>query len=111
MSVDPLNSRAVPSADSGKVAGSQSARRPEQPAEERHGEATHAAGDSVELSATSRALVEHADGAHGVPQGTMSSSRMQEVLRRLTDGYYDGAEVRAEVARRVGHDLGLSRPE
>ena len=72
MAVDPLNSRAVPSADSGKVAGSQSARRPEQPAEERHGEATHAAGDSVELSATSRALVEHADGAHGVPQGTMS---------------------------------------
>lgn len=111
MSVDPLNSRGLSSADAGRIAGSQSARRNEPPVEGPQDELAHSSGDSVELSAASRTLVDRADGAGDVPQGTVSSTRMQEVLRRLTDGYYDGAAVRAEVARRVQPDLGLSTPE
>lgn len=110
MSVDPLNSRGL-SADSARLAGSRSARRLEPAAEEHQGETAHTSGDSVELSAASRTLTDGVDDAGAVPQGTISSARMREVLGRLTDGYYDGAEVRAEVARRAQHDLGLSTPE
>jgi hypothetical protein len=46
-----------------------------------------------------------------VPQGTLSPERMHTVLRRLAEGFYDGAEVRAEVARRVAADFSNSRPE
>lgn len=111
MSVDPLNPRGVPSTDAGKVAGSHSARRQDPPVEQPQGETTRAPGDSVELSAASRTLVERADEAARVPEGTVSPTRLHEVLRRLTDGFYDGADVRTEVARRAQHDLGLSRPE
>jgi hypothetical protein len=45
------------------------------------------------------------DEAGAVPQGTLSPERMQRVLRRLADGFYDGAAVRKEVARRVAPDI------
>ena len=51
------------------------------------------------------------DEAGMVPQGTLSPERMHTVLRRLADGFYDGADVRTEVARRVAPDIGNSRPE
>ncbi len=49
------------------------------------------------------------DEAGAVPQGTLSPERMQTVLRRLADGFYDRAAVRKEVARRVALDTGNSR--
>lgn len=49
--------------------------------------------------------------AGAVPQGTLSSERMHTVLRRLADGFYDGADVRTEIARRVRPDIGNSTPE
>jgi hypothetical protein len=35
---------------------------------------------------------------------------MHTILRRLNDGFYDAAEVRTLVARRVALDIGNSRP-
>lgn len=52
-----------------------------------------------------------ADEAAAVPKGTLSAERMQTILRRLTDGFYDVAEVRTVVACRVALDIGNSRPE
>ena len=40
-----------------------------------------------------------------VPQGTLSPERMQAVLRRLADGFYDRADVRSEIACRVARDI------
>jgi hypothetical protein len=111
MSVDPLKSRAVPSADAARVAGGEQVRRSEAPSEERSGEATQVSSDSVELSAASRRLLSRADDTAAVPQGTLSAERIHAVLRRLAEGFYDGAEVRTEIARRVATDIGNSRPE
>jgi hypothetical protein len=105
MSVDPLQSRAVPSAEPSRIAASEQVRRQEAVAEKPLSEAPPVSGDSVELSAASRGLVDQANEAGAVPQGTVSSERMQTVLRRLADGFYDGTDVRTEVARRAGLDL------
>jgi hypothetical protein len=106
MSVDPLKSRAVPSADPGRVAGAEQARRSESLSEERPTDAPQVSRDSVELSVVSRGLVSQGDEAGAVPQGTLSAERMHSVLRRLADGFYDWADVRTEVARRVAPDIG-----
>jgi hypothetical protein len=92
MSVDPLKSRALPPA-----VGGEQARRHEASVEDRQSEVPPACGDSVELSAAA-------------PQGTLSAERMQTVLRRLADGFYDGTDVRTEVARRLRPDIGNSTP-
>jgi hypothetical protein len=49
---------------------------------------------------------EHAvDEAGAVPQGTVTPERMHTVLRRLADGFYDRADVRMEIARRLVPDM------
>jgi hypothetical protein len=108
MPVDPLKSRALILSDAGKAAG-QPARRSD-PAAERSADVP-AGGDTVELSAASRGMVDRAEEASEVPHGTLSAERMHTILRRLTDGYYDKAEVRGELARRLRHDVANSRPE
>jgi hypothetical protein len=35
----------------------------------------------------------------------MTPERLREVIRRLESGYYDSAEVREEIARKVRKDL------
>lgn len=60
------------------------------------------AQDSVNLSADARA-VGQADQATS-PAG-LSRDRLQEVLQRLTSGYYDNPEVVAQVAAKVQQDL------
>ncbi len=111
MSLDPLKSRALVSSDPSRVAGSQQSRRQEVPGEELQSDAPQASSDSVELSAASRGLIGRADEADSVPQGTLSPERMHAVLRRLADGFYDGADVRAQVARRAAPDFGNSKAE
>ena len=110
MSVDPLQSRAVPSADPSRIAASEQVRRQEVVLNEPVSEAPPVSGDSVELSATSRGLVDRVNEAGAVPQGTLPSERMHTVLRRLADGFYDGVDVRTEVARRARLDLDSSNP-
>jgi hypothetical protein len=110
MPVDPLNTHGPAAGGRPKVDANRPARQTELTPEQRQGETAPSSGDSVEVSAASRELVDQAEGSR-VPAGTLEPARMQEVLRRLAEGFYDSAEVRADVARRARQDIGLSRPE
>jgi hypothetical protein len=67
--------------------------------------------DRVHLSAASHSRVEGTEEVNRVPEGTVSPERMREVLRRLDQDYYSGAEIQDKVAHAVLQDLGLSRTE
>lgn len=55
-------------------------------------------GDHIELSDEARA----ASAAHeGASASGLSTSRLRDILQRLTSGFYDTAQVRDTVARRV----------
>jgi len=55
-------------------------------------------GDQIELSPEARAT----SAAHeGASASGLSTSRLRDVLQRLTSGFYDTAQVRDAVARRV----------
>jgi hypothetical protein len=108
MSVDPLKARALSPADAGKLAGG---RRPESAAERPADAHPLPAGDSVELSSASRGMAERTAGGREIPQGHLPGDRMQAILRRLADGFYDRPEVRDELARRMGPDLHTLKSE
>ena len=46
-----------------------------------------------------------------VPEGSLSSERLCEVLRRLAQDHYGSPEVQDKVAQAVLQDLGLLRTE
>jgi hypothetical protein len=102
MSVDPLKARALSPADAGKLAGG---RRPESAADRPAEAQPLPAADSVELSSASLGMAERTEGGREIPQGELPADRMQAILRRLADGFYDRPGVRDELARRVGPDL------
>ena len=54
-------------------------------------------GDQVELSREARASGASQAGS----SSGLSTSRLREVLQRLTSGFYDTAQVRDTVARRI----------
>jgi hypothetical protein len=61
-------------------------------------------GDQVELSSEVRA----AGGASAEASASgLSTSRLRDVLQRLTSGFYDTAQVRDTVARRVRNEQDL----
>lgn len=65
-----------------------------------------AADDSVQLSARARAA-----GTAGTTSASgLSAERLQEILKRLTSGYYDSPQVVDRVAERVKDDLTGSGP-
>lgn len=112
MAVDPMQSNPPTQADVSRLGAAGSVRRPESAAESRAEAAAAAPGDRVQLSATSRTLVEQADDADRVPHGTLSAERMRDILRRLaSDHYQHDADVAEAVARGVRRDLGLSTAE
>lgn len=62
---------------------------------------TEAADDSVQLSARAKAA-----GTSGATSASgLSAERLQEILKRLTSGYYDSPQVLDRVAERVKDDL------
>jgi hypothetical protein len=67
--------------------------------------------DRVHPSATSHSTVDGTEEANCVPKGTVSPERMREVLRRLAQDHYSGAEIQDKVAHAVLQDLGLSGTE
>jgi hypothetical protein len=110
MSVDPLKSNALPHPDAGRCGPTSAARRPDgHPTVEISSE--QPAADRVHRSAAWRSLVDRRDEVDCIPEGTVSPKRMREVLRRLEQDYYNGAEVQDKVARGIRQDLGLSRVE
>lgn len=61
-------------------------------------------GDQVELSREARA----AGGARETASASgLSSTRLRDVLQRLTSGFYDTAQVRDTVAQRVRSEMDL----
>lgn len=59
------------------------------------------ADDSVQLSARAR----ESGAAGGTSASGLSAERLQEILKRLTSGYYDSPQVLDRVAERVKDDL------
>lgn len=108
MSVDPLKARALSPAEAGKLAGG---RRTESAADRPAEGQPMPAGDSVELSSASLGMAQQTETAREIPQGEVPADRMQAILRRLADGFYDRPEVRDALARRVRSDLPTLRPE
>jgi hypothetical protein len=57
--------------------------------------------DRVHLSDEVRAV-----GMSGLPSASgLSAPRLQEILKRLTSGYYDSPQVRDRIAQRVKDDV------
>lgn len=112
MSVDPLKSQPAPPSDAGRSDSAQAAQRAAARGDAAAAESSApVAGDSVELSAASRKLIEQAGPAGEVPHGTVSADRMREVLGRLASGFYDRPEVQAQTARGLAKDLGTKPTE
>jgi hypothetical protein len=71
-----------------------------------------AAEDRVELSDTSRSLVDKAGETSGAPpHGTISAERLREVLDRLKANFYDRPEVQDRIARGLSKDPGSQPTE
>jgi len=101
MSIDPTKGGASPlsGARLDQTGANQSARRPEQAgSESAAGARDGAAGDQVQLSAEARAAGQTEAGASA---SGLSAERLQEILKRLTSGYYDTPQVRDHVAQRI----------
>ena len=58
----------------------------------------------VTISAQARELQQR-DVSGGGPSGELSPERLQEVLGRVSSGYYDTPKVQAAVVRRIAQDL------
>ena len=61
-----------------------------------------AADDRVQLSAEARA----SRPTEGTSASGLSAERLQEILKRVTSGYYDSPQVVDKVASRVAGELG-----
>lgn len=106
MAIDPLKSSGSqpivgPRVD--QTGGNQSARQSGQvqrtsaEAREQDGDAD----DQVQLSAQAKA----AGRSSGSSASGLSTERLQEILKRLSSGYYDSAQVRDKVAQRIQNDV------
>lgn len=105
MSIDPLKSGSTNPAGGARLdqTGSNQAARqsgqPQRPAGESR--EPESADDKVQLSDQAKA----AGAAGGNSPSGLSSERLQEILKRLTSGYYDGPQVVNRVADRVKDEL------
>src|SRR5262245_21064830 len=105
MAIDPLKSGGVNPPNGGRIdqsGANQSARqsqeikRPSSEVRSPEGE-----NDKVQLSAQAK----DAGAAGATSPSGLSSERLQEILKRLTSGYYDSPQVVDKVAQRVKDDL------
>ena len=110
MSIDPMKSGSANPAGNARIdqaGGNASARVSGQSrpvtSEARDGES---ADDSVQLSERAKA----SGSAGGTSASGLSAERLQEILKRLTSGYYDSPQVLDRVAQRVKDDLTGSGP-
>lgn len=102
MSIDPMKSGGANGARLDQTGSNQAARQSGQiqrPAGESRD--SESGDDQVQLSAEARA----AGGTGGTSPSGLSADRLQEILKRLTSGYYDSAQVVDRVAEGVQKDL------
>lgn len=106
MAIDPTKASGAQSPLTGprldQAAGNQAARQSGQARAAGPEREAAAADDQVQLSAEARA----ARPAPGTSPSGLSADRMQEILKRVTSGYYDTPQVAEKVARKVADALG-----
>jgi hypothetical protein len=110
MSIDPMKSGGANSTGGSRVdqAGSNQSARPSGQVQRGSSEARAAetGDDQVQLSERAR---ESGAAAATSPSG-LTTERLQEILKRLTSGYYDSPQVLDRVAERVKDDLTGTEP-
>ncbi len=102
MAIDPLKSGNVNGARVDQSGAKESARQSQQvqrPSSEVR--APEGEGDKVQLSAQAK----DAGAAGSASSSGLSSERLQEILKRLTSGYYDSPQVVDKIAERVKNDV------
>jgi hypothetical protein len=106
MSIDPMKSGSANPPGGARIdqaGGNQSARQSAQ-VQRTQPEIREPEGDGddkVQLSARAR----EAGSTGGTSASGLSAERLQEILKRLTSGYYDSAQVQDRVAQRVKDEL------
>jgi hypothetical protein len=101
MAIDPTKSSGASPADRSRIDqanSKQSARETSQNRSVRETGREGGADDSVQLSDEARAA---SRAEAGTSASGLSSERLQEILKRLSSGYYDSPQVRDRVAQRI----------
>lgn len=109
MSIDPTTSGGVNPYDAARTAQSSAARDQRKADQAPADTKPRSTGDSVQLSAASRNLVETAQAptpVDGTSAAGLTAERLKQVLERMQTGHYDSAEVRDRVAHGIARDLG-----
>lgn len=102
MAIDPTKSSGASPLDRSRIDQANSNQSAQKTGQQRSvresGRESGGADDSVQLSDQARAAArtEASDSASG-----LSSDRLQEILKRLSSGYYDSPQVRDQVAQRI----------
>jgi hypothetical protein len=110
MAIDPLKSGSVNPSNAPLIdqsAAKESARQSGQ-AQRASAASREDEGESDKVQLSSQAREAGASGATSA--SGLSSDRLQEILKRLTSGYYDSPQVQDRIAERVKDDLAGSGP-
>lgn len=105
MAIDPLKSGGVNPPNGGRIdqSGANQSARQSQEVKRPSSEVRSGEGDSDKVQLSAQAKDAAAAGSAS-PAG-LSAERLQEILKRLTSGYYDTPQVVEKVAQRVKDDL------
>jgi anti-sigma28 factor (negative regulator of flagellin synthesis) len=105
MAIDPLKSGGVNPPNGGRIdqSGANQSARQSQQVQRPSSEVRAPEGDSDKVQLSAQAKEAGATGA--TSESGLSSERLQEILKRLTSGYYDSPQVVDKVAQRVKDDL------
>jgi anti-sigma28 factor (negative regulator of flagellin synthesis) len=104
MAIDPLKSGGVTPPNGPRIdqSGANQSARESQPVQRpTEARAPEGESDKVQLSAQAR----EAGAGGATSESGLSSERLQEILKRLTSGYYDSPQVVDKIAQRVKDDL------
>jgi hypothetical protein len=106
MAIDPTKASGAQPLSGARIDQAGSNQSARQSGQLRAGEPDAEAGrpdDSVQLSAEAR---QASQAGSSTSTSGLTAERLQEVLKRLTSGYYDNPQVIDKVARKVADELG-----
>ncbi|KPJ92811.1 MAG: hypothetical protein AMS18_06550 [Gemmatimonas sp. SG8_17] len=103
MTVDPVNQGQVSPSGANRTHEAKAKQQPG-PVGSKTPDNVESVTDSVELSSAAQELHDVA-GSGGPESNTLPIERLQEVLQRISDGFYDRPDVVDEVAKRVSDDV------
>jgi hypothetical protein len=103
MTVRPTPSGHIPSIGINRAQRPGVGSTPQRQSEAQSSAAQDAPRDDIQISAQARELQQIGAPAQQAPE--LSSSRMKQVLDRMSEGHYDRPDVQLEVVRRLLKDL------